>query len=135
MYFLRIHGQSATSKHKVVLDFYRKKVVEFSQIRRNGLPDPLQRGDYSVQPEIQKLKTKELPKPDGTIVRDDLNFMYTFAVDAKDFKLWKKIAKEILKYGWKRKQTYKMLIFPLLGNKIVNIGVKIKKILKYNSIV
>ena len=35
-----------------------------------------------------------------------------------------------LKDGWKLKRTWKAIIFPLIGKKLVNLGVKIKRLFK-----
>ncbi len=130
IYHLRIHGTSATARYSHILTFYRKKVVEFSQIRRSGQPDPLQKGENPPKPaDRPPHKPKLLPR-DGRTVRDDLSFMYGFAVDAHDWRLWWKLTREILGYGWKRGKTYKLLIFPLLGEKFVNTGVKLKRFLR-----
>jgi len=130
LYHLRIHGTSATAKYNHILTFYRQKVVEFSQIRRSGRPDPLQKGENPPKPPDTLSEAPGLPPADGRTVRDDLNFLYGFAVDAHDWRLWWKLTREILSYGWKRGKTYKLLIFPLLGEKFVNTGVKIKRFLR-----
>ncbi len=130
LYNLRIHGSSATSKYRNILKFYDRKAIEFSQMRRNGQLDPLQKGAWPEQPPIH-INIENKPKnADGKTVRDDLSFMYSFAVDARDFRLWWKLTKEILRFGWKKGKTYKLLLFPILGNKIVNFGVKIKRFVR-----
>ncbi len=130
LYFVRIHGSSATSKYSDVLKFYDQKAIEFAQIRRSGQPDPLQQGLWPEQPSIKPTIEKSPQKADGKTVRNDLAFMYSFAVDAKDLRLWWKLTKEILRFGWKKTQTYKMLLFPVLGEKIVKFGVRTKQFLR-----
>ncbi len=130
LYHLRIHGSSATSKYSDVLKFYDQKAIEFAQIRRSGKPDPLQQGLWPEQPSIKTTVEKNTPEADGKTVRNDLAFMYSFAVDAKDLRLWWKLTKEILRFGWKKGQTYKMLLFPILGEKTVKFGVRTKHFLR-----
>ena len=127
LYFLRIHSNSATAKYRSILKFYDQKAIEFAQIRRSGKLDPLQQGLWPEHPTVKKQTPPVRPKPDGKTVRDDLSFMYSFAVDAKDLRLWWRLTKEILRFGWKKSNTYKLLLFPILGQKLVKTGVRVKQ--------
>ncbi len=72
-------------------------------------------------------KTGNTPKqPTGRYFREDLRYMYSLAVNARDRELWWKLTREILRDGWKVPGTYKMLLFPVLGDRLVNAGVKVK---------
>ncbi len=133
-YFLRIHGNSAMSRYRDFARFYNSLAIEMAHQRRQRGKDDIQLGvkiDFPHKPQKQE-QTHVQPKYHGKRLRDDLSFMYSFALDAKDWKLATKIIKQILRDGWRLPQTYKMLVLPLLGQRVVSLGVKIKgKIRKF----
>ncbi len=134
-YFQRLHGGAATIKHKSSLTFYREKVKDFAIERQKAGTDPLMRGEPMPKPPIEKTNKKEnndleLAKNKKLFRGDILEYKYLIFVNAKDWKLVRKSMKIALRDGWKLKHTWKAILFPLLGSKIVNLGVKIKSIFK-----
>ena len=136
-YFVRIHPGSATQRHATKIKHFRKLIVEYSQQRRQTGTDPIMRGEQ-VMPPPADVAAKETPvdkdqntakapkPPKGRYFREDLRYMYSLVVNARDRKLWWKLTREILRDGWKVPGTYKMLLFPVLGDRLVNTGVKVK---------
>jgi glycosyltransferase involved in cell wall biosynthesis len=134
-YYQRIHGSSATKKHGSSLKFYREKVRDFALKRQETGTDPLMRGESMPKPPVENIEEKqkndELLRTQKKLFRNDiLDYQYLIFVDAKDWKLVRQSIKIGLRDGWKLKQTWRAILFPLLGEKIVNLGVKIKSIFK-----
>ncbi len=127
-YYIRIHGQSATAVHSNKIQHFRNLLLEFSKQRLESGTDPIMRGEQlpDIPKEVIKAKDVVYVKP-GKHFRDDLRYIYSLYVDAKDFGLIKKVGGEILRDGWKDSRTYKLLMFPWLGQKLVEAGVKLKK--------
>ena len=129
-YNMRIHGASATARYSHKIDHFRKLLLEYSNDRRKTGSDPIMRGE-KIPPSPEEPEFVEEPlAPVGSRNRDDLRYMYNLAVDAKDYKLARKLASEAISDGWKLPGNWKMIIFPLLGKKFVNIGVNIKSVLR-----
>ncbi len=126
-YFVRLHGTSNTYNHGNRNIFYRNLAKDFAIERRQKGTDPLMRGEEMPKP--PKQENKEIKyQPNGKTFRNDiLDYRYLIYVDAKDWKLIFQSIKTALKYGWKLKRTWKAIIFPLLGEKFVSFGVKVKK--------
>jgi glycosyltransferase involved in cell wall biosynthesis len=127
-YFLRLHGTSATKRHAASLKFYRELTLRFHEERMATGTDPLQRGDPMPQPStsdsIKSLSASS--NAPGSTYRDDLDFIYRLMVDARDWPLVRRIAGQALRSGWRRHLTYKLLLYPLLGSRLVRTGVRIK---------
>ncbi len=130
-YFQRLHGSSATKKHNNTLKFYRQKVKDFALERQKTGTDPLMRGETMPKPppneNIKNNVENKLAKKHKLFRNDILDYQYLIFVDAKDWKLVFNSIKISLRDGWKLKCTWKAVLFPLLGEKIVNLGVRIKK--------
>ncbi len=130
-YFLRIHGSSAMSRYRDFARFYNSMAIEMARQRQERSADDIQLGNPLPTPQPKKLEENgQEAHPRGRRLRDDLSFMYSLAWDARDLRLIKKIGGEILRDGWRLPQTYKMLIFPLLGQRLINLGVKTKALLR-----
>jgi len=137
-YFLRIHNNSAISRYKKFAYFYNNLAIKMAKQRQTRGKDDIELGIEIPKPLPQEKKTIQINNTKkGKTLREDLNFMYSFAIDAKDWKLSIKIAWQILRDGWLLPKTYKFLIMPLLGKNLIEKGVKIKarirKITKRNS--
>lgn len=130
-YFMRIHGQSATNRHANKIQHFRDLLQEYSKQRRELGSDPIMRGEPVPPPPAEKVvEQKPVSYAKGKRVREDLQYMYSLVINAKDCKLIRKYGGEILKDGWKKTKTYRLLIFPVLGKGFVNMGVKVKGIFK-----
>ena len=134
-YFQRLHGSSAVVKYQNTLKFYREKVRDFAVERQRTGTDPLMRGKPMPKPsrqttEKQQNNNKELVKNKKLFRADILEYKYLIFVNAKDWKLVRKSIKIALQDGWKLQRTWKAIFFPLLGKKVVNLGVKIKSVFK-----
>jgi glycosyltransferase involved in cell wall biosynthesis len=134
-YFVRLHGTSNTHVHGNKNDFYRNLSYDFYKERQKTGTDALMRGEPMPKPpeidysQKQKIDFK-LAKQHKLFREDILNYQYLIFVDAKDWKLVLKSIRMSIQDGWKLKQTWKSIIFPILGKKIVNFGVKVKSIFK-----
>ncbi|MBU2652043.1 MAG: hypothetical protein KKA81_14030, partial [Bacteroidetes bacterium] len=125
-YFVRLNPTSATVRHQSSVNFYRELALTFAAERRNSGSDPLMRGEnMPLPPPAEPAPEKSLPRP-GTFVRDDLSFYYNITVNARDCVNWRKTASIILHNGWKKRQTYRLLLFPLIGRNLVKTGSGIK---------
>ncbi|MFK5855965.1 MAG: glycosyltransferase family 2 protein [Bacteroidota bacterium] len=132
-YYMRIHGESATARYSHKIAHFRNLLLEFSNDRRKTGTDPLMRGE-EITPSPEEPKFVEEPKePKGSRNRDDLRYMYNLAVNAKDYKLARKYASEVISDGWKLPGNWKMLIFPIIGKKFVNMGVGLKSAFRSNG--
>lgn len=131
-YFLRLHGTSATKRHAASLKFYRELTLRFHEDRIATGTDLLQRGEPMPQPTAQAVMpvSGEASYPPGSNYRDDLDFIYRLMVDARDWSHVRRLAGQILSSGWRRRLTYKLLIYPWLGQRIVQTGVRIKSLLR-----
>ncbi len=132
-YFVRIHPGSATQRHAAKIKHFRKLIVAYSEQRRKTGSDPIMRGEAVEPPPQEKpppVKEKNITKARGTLFREDMRYMYSLVINARDWKLAREIGGEILRDGWKVPGTYKLLLFPLLGDKFVNAGVKVKGVFR-----
>lgn len=126
-YFMRIHGGSATHTHAAKISHFRYLLIDYSNQRRTIGTDPIMRGEHIIPEKYESKGNEVVTYPKGKHFREDLRYIYSLYVDAKDFGLIGKVGGEILRDGWKDSRTYKMLLFPWLGQKLVNTGVKLKK--------
>lgn len=130
-YFVRLNATSITVRKKSSVNFYKNKAIEFASERREKGSDPLTRGEEMPKPVEEKaIEESAVKYPKGKFLRNDQEFYYMITINAKDCKNWRKTAWIILKGGWKLPATYRMLLFPLLGENMVKAGVSIKSRLK-----
>lgn len=130
-YFMRIHGGSATNRHANKIQYFRNLLQEYSLQRKETGTDPIMRGEVIPPPPAEKpVETTPIKHPKGKYLREDLQYMYSLVLNAKDFKLMRKYGGEMFRDGWKMSKTYRLLLFPILGKGFVNAGVKIKSVFK-----
>ncbi len=134
-YYVRLHGSSNTAIHGKRNAFYRNLAYELFKERSEKSSDKIIRGEQvffteEIDLNSKKSRNKELAKKYKLFRNDILDYYYRIFVDAKDWRLVGKAIIFALKDGWKLKQTWKALLFPILGKKIVKLGVKIKKLFK-----
>ncbi len=133
-YFMRLHGSSATQRHAGKIRHFRQILIDFSMQRRTIGTDPIMRGEPVPPPPPMPAETSvTVPKTSGRIFRDDLRYIYGLAVDAKDWKEIVKYGKEIMHDGWADARTWKMLIFPFLGNRLIEAGIAAKSVFRSKS--
>lgn len=126
-YYLRLSSTSATQMHKASVPFYRQMAIEFANERAATGSDPLTRGEPMPEPPVHS--AVDMPKTlKGKYYRNDLlDFHYKVMLNAGD---WKNVCKCVylaVKDGWRLRQTWKGILFPILGDKLVQNGVNIKK--------
>jgi glycosyltransferase involved in cell wall biosynthesis len=127
-YFVRLNSTSATQVYKDTNTFYRDLAFQFADERLQLGSDQLQRGGEMPKPIAnEKSLNTEVEQNGKCFRRDLLNFTYKVALDAKDYKNVVKIITIGLKAGWRLAATWRAIIFPILGKRIVNIGVIIKQ--------
>lgn len=131
-YFVRIHPGSATQRHAAKIQHFRKLIVAYSEQRRKTGSDPIIRGEAVEPPPKEKplIENKIVTHKRGKHFREDMRYMYSLVINAHDWKLAREIGGEIFRDGWKVPGTYKLLLFPLLGDKLVNAGVKVKGVFR-----
>lgn len=122
-YFMRIHPQSATHVHSDKINFFRKLLLDYSRERRENGSDPLMRNE-EIQQFHSSINKQNLASSEK--IHDEKRWFYSFLINAKDYKLAFNLFFKVVKREWKNIQAWKMLLFPLLGQKLVNAGVKIK---------
>ena len=131
-YFMRLHGSSATQRHAGKIRHFRKLLIEYSRQRRETGSDPIMRGEPVEPPPPSSAVTDEKPGSKGKIFREDLRYIYGLYVNAGDWKLVRKTAAQILRDGWKDTRSWKLLLFPLMGEGLVKRGVTVKSVLRRN---
>ena len=125
-YFMRLHGSSATQRHAGKIRFFRQLLIDYSLERREKGSDPIIRGEAVPAAPPSAPEQKEQAPAYGKRFREDLRYMYGLVTDAGDWPQIRKIGGEILRDGWKVPETWKMLAFPLLGDRFIKSGVALK---------
>ncbi len=129
-YYMRIHPGSATHRHANKIQHFRNLLVDYSKQRRLTGTDPIMRGEKVPPPPPEKIEKIVNTPAKGKFFREDLRYMFGLVTDAGDRAVRNKLAKEILIDGWKDFRTYKLLLFPILGDGLVAKGVALKKLFK-----
>lgn len=127
----RLSSYSATKVHGWKNEFFRNLAFKFYNQREQEGVDDLQLQIPITLPEKEIEITPISIPPEGKCFRGDLlEFLYPLYFNAKDFKETKQILKVAIRDGWKLKKTWKLILFPLLGEKGIRLGVTLKKALK-----
>lgn len=130
-YFVRLNNSSATQRHKTSTKHFKEIALKFAEERKLKGSDPLMRGEDMPAIKYEDPIFNTSPKLNGKELRSDiLNFGYKVKVGAKDYAAVFSDIACAFHSGWKIKETYKLILFPLLGEKMVAMGVKIKSILR-----
>lgn len=126
----RISATSATRTHGWKNDFFRNLAFIYYVQREETGMDDLQRGLPIVLPEPTKDEMVSSVST-GKKFRDDfLPYLYPLHINAKDWpEVWRML-KLAVHDGWKLKSTWRAVLFPLLGKKVVQTGVRIKNIFR-----
>ncbi len=132
-YFMRLHGASATQRHAGKIQHFRQLLIDYSLQRRETGSDPIMRGEPVPPPPVAVHEKQTSMAVSGRHFREDLRYLYGLMVDAKDWPQIKKIGGEMLHDGWKDGRTWKMLLFPLLGDPFVKSGVALKSVFRSKS--
>jgi hypothetical protein len=128
-YFVRLSKASATQKYGWKNKFYKDLAFQYFNQRAEGKKDDLQNGGSIVEPAAPDnvIPTR---RPGREFRSDLLNFNYALHINAKDWAAVKEIILLSLKDGWKIKSTWRAILFPLLGEKTVQTGVKLKSLFR-----
>ncbi len=129
-YFMRLHGSSATQRHASRIRHFRQILIDFSEQRRTLGTDPIMRGEPLPIPETHVNEPAARSIISGKNFREDLRYIYGLVVDARDWKEIKKYGRMILHDGWKDFRTWKMLLFPFLGSRMLKTGVAFKSVFR-----
>ncbi len=132
-YYMRIHPGSATHMHAHKIQHFRNLLVEYSRQRRETGSDPIMRGETVPPPPPPAVADEQgsaKKPPKGRFFREDLRYMYGLVINAGDSKARNKLASQIIRDGWMDLRTWKMLLFPILGDGLVAKGVAIKKMFR-----
>ena len=129
-YLIRLHGTSATRRYAGKIRHFRQLLLDYSQERREKGTDPIMRGE-PLPPAPPSEAAEPLTKDGkGKNYREDLQYIYGLVFDAGDWTEIRKYGTEIIRDGWKDSRTWKMLAFPLLGDKWIKAGVSLKSALR-----
>ena len=126
----RLSTSSATAVHGWKNHFYRELAKEFYRIRQNGEQDELERTGRIVEPPPPAENKPEAPEQGNLLRNDLLSFHYAVHLDAKDWREVIRIIRLALRDGWKLRATYRNIIFPLLPEWFVRLGVSVKSLFK-----
>jgi glycosyltransferase involved in cell wall biosynthesis len=127
----RLNRNSATRKHGWKNEYFRNLALRYYDQRRDGAPDDLQAGKPPILPDRGTAGIAESTAGKGRTFRGDLLlYLLPLHLDAKDWKGVWEIIRYSIKDGWKLKRTWKGLLFPLMGKRLVGTGVRIKRLFK-----
>jgi glycosyltransferase involved in cell wall biosynthesis len=129
-YFVRLNSTSATQVYKETNNFYRNLAFQFADERAELGSDALQRGKSIVKPMGEPMETIFKNRNGHNFRGDLLNYQYKVMLNAKDYKNVLKIMKLSITDGWKISETWKALLFPMLGGKFIKAGVKFKNFMR-----
>lgn len=130
-YAVRLHASSATQRHAAKIMHFRKLLLDYSTERRTTGSDPIMRGEsLPSAPESKPVDTKPYSGKSGKNFREDLGYIYGLVLNARDWGEIKKIGGAVIRDGWKDRRTWRMLLFPLLGDHFIKTGVAIKSLFR-----
>lgn len=129
-YFMRLHGTSATQRHADKIKHFRKLLIDYSLQRRTSGTDPIMRGEPVPPPPQPVASNIPVSVKPGKYFREDLRYIYGLEINAHDWREVRKTGGDILRDGWKDPRTWKMLLFPLLGDHFVRAGVAVKSMFR-----
>jgi glycosyltransferase involved in cell wall biosynthesis len=126
----RLNKNSATQKHGWKNEFFRNLALHYYDQRQSAGLDDLQAGKKIPVPSPIADPVAGPPAVKGRTFRNDLLlFLLPLHVDAKDWKGVRVIVRYALRDGWRLKRTWRTILFALMGKRLVNTGVKIKRLL------
>ena len=125
----RLNKNSATRRHGWKNEYFRNLAFQYFDQRQSSGQDDLQAGKPIVIPDAGPTVPTDPPK--GRNYRGDLLlYLLPLHLDAKDWKGAWEIIRYSLRDGWKLKLTWKGILFPLMGKRLVGTGVRIKRLFK-----
>jgi glycosyltransferase involved in cell wall biosynthesis len=125
-YYVRLHHNSATRRHSGSVNFYRDLAFRFAEQRREHGKDDLEAGLPMPLPEKSAPEPTAKNPANGRYCREDLQFYYNILVDSGDVVNLRKTASTMIRDGWKVGHTWKMIVFPWIGPKVLNSGIRVK---------
>lgn len=127
----RLSSSSATKVHGWKNEFFRNLAFEYFDQREKEGMDDLQKGTY-IPPKAPETATEDADLLAGAKKQREnaLGFLYPLYLNAKDWPATLDVVKLSLADGWKRTEIWKLILFPLLGKKVVRMGVKLKRSLR-----
>lgn len=127
----RLNKNSATRKHGWKNEYFRNLAFRYYDQRQETGQDDLQAGKPIPVPDAGKTTVIDPPATRGKTYRGDLLlYLLPLHLDAKDWKGAHEIIRYSLRDGWKLASTWKGILFPLMGKRLVNTGVRIKRFFK-----
>jgi glycosyltransferase involved in cell wall biosynthesis len=130
-YFMRLHGSSATQRHAHKIQHFRQLLIEYSRQRRETGSDPIMRGEpVEPPPPPVRMEQPSASPTNGRLYREDLQYIYGLMVNAGDWTQIRKYGGEIMHDGWKETRTWRLLLFPFLGDKLIKAGVSVKSVFR-----
>lgn len=126
----RLSTSSATAVHGWKNQFYRELAKEFYRIRQNGEQDALERTGRIVEPPPPGENETKAPEQGKLLRKDILGFHYAVHLDAKDGREVMRIIGLAMRDGWKLQATYRNIVFPLLPEWFVRLGVSVKSVFR-----
>lgn len=128
----RLSKNSATKKHGWKNEYFRNLAFRYYEQRLEKGRDDLQAGHPPVVPDNAAAGTPDRPAGKGRNFRGDLLlYLLPLHVDAKDWKGVSEIVRYSLRDGWKLKRTWRGVLFPLMGKRLVGAGIRVKRLFKH----
>lgn len=130
-YFVRLSKASVTKKHGWKNEFFRNLAFQYYDQRAQGGMDDLQKGIPPVLPAPSEVPLNSTTLPESKKKSEGLlGFLYPLYLNAGDWQAAYGAARLSLAQGWKYPSIWKLLLFPILGKRLVDIGVQLKRTIR-----
>lgn len=121
-YYVRLNATSSCRRNHSTLRYFLTTAETLANERRQSGQDRLQRGEL-VEPPVS---TPAEVSASGALYRDDLAFPYRVSLDARDWLTAITLMFWSIRDGWRLRRTWRMILFPLMGESLITQLVHVK---------